>query len=321
MKLGKIELDVPLFLAPMAGITDQPCRILARRLGCGMTISEMVSAKGIIYKNEKTLDMLRIAAEERPTAIQLFGNNAKELAEAAKFTEAAGADVIDFNMGCPVQKIVTNGEGSALMRNPQLAYEILAKIVDTVKIPVTVKMRIGWDDKHLNAVECAVAAERAGVSMIAVHGRTKVQFYEGKANWRAIGEVKKAVKIPVVGNGDIFSVEDAKNMQAVAKVDGYMVGRGADGNPWIFKELAAWLKGEPLPSKPTDNERLDLALLHLQMLVEYKGEKVAVKEFRRHIGCYIKGMAGAAAQRSKFYNISDLQSFVDEVERYRESLN
>lgn len=320
IKIGNIELKVPAILAPMAGITDQPFRILARRMGCGMTVSEMVSAQGIKYRNGKTVDMLRIAAEERPTAIQLFGNNPEDLANAAKVVEESGADIIDFNMGCPVQKIVSNGEGSALMKNPAQAEKILAAMVGAVKIPVTVKMRIGWDGSHLNGVECAKAAEDAGVSAIAVHGRTRIQFYEGKADWQAIADVKAAVKIPVIGNGDIFSLEDAKRMLAQTGVDGVMVGRGADGNPWIFRELAAYFKGEKIPEPPTNDERLDLALEHLQMLCDYKGETMAVKEFRRHMGCYIKGMPGAAAQRAKFYPITTKGKFIEEVERYREQL-
>lgn len=320
MQIGKIKLDIPLFLAPMAGITDQPCRIIARRMGCGMTISEMVSAKGIIYRNAKTLDMLKIAKEERPTAIQLFGNDPNELAEAAKFVEETGADVIDFNMGCPVQKIVANGEGSALMRNPKLAYEILKNMVSAVKIPITVKMRLGWDEKNINACECAKLAEDAGVAAVAIHGRTKVQFYEGKANWQEIAKVKEILKIPVIGNGDIFSLQDAKNMLELTKVDGIMIGRGADGNPWLFQELAAWFKGKNNYVSPSFDEKLNVALEHLQMLVDFKGETMAVKEFRRHIGCYIKGMPNAASERSRFYNISTLNNFVHEVERYRAEL-
>jgi len=320
MRLGNIDLAVPLFAAPMAGVTDQPFRILAREMGCGMTISEMVSSKGIYYQNDKTLDMLRIDCHERPTAIQLFGNNPEDLAKAAKFVEEQGADAVDFNMGCPVQKIVANGEGSALMKNPKLAYEILAAMVDAVKIPVTVKMRIGWDENHLNGVECALAAEKAGVSAVAVHGRTRRQFYEGKADWGAIAQIKSALKISVIGNGDIYSVEDAMKMKRETNVDGFMVGRGADGNPWLFQQIAAWLKGEKIPDMPSNNERLDLALRHLHMLVEYKGETIAVREFRRHIGCYIKGMVNAAAQRAKFYSINSLGNFVAEVESYRKFL-
>ena len=251
MQIGEIKLAAPLALAPMAGITDLPFRLICRRLGCGMTVSEMVSAKGLLYKNVKTTEMLRIDDGERPTAIQLFGSVPEELAEAARMVEASGADMIDFNMGCPVPKIVNNGEGSALMKQPQLAHDILAAMVKAVKIPVTVKFRAGWDDSNRNAVEIAKAVEAAGVSAVAVHGRTRQQFYEGKADWGIIAEVKQAVKVPVFGNGDIFTVEDGLRMLAETGVDGLMIGRGADGNPWIFRELAAVLRGEERPAAPS----------------------------------------------------------------------
>ena len=241
MNIGNIELSAPLALAPMAGITDLPFRLICRRLGCGMTVSEMVSAKGLLYKNVKTTEMLRIDDGERPTAIQLFGSVPAELAEAARMVEASGADMIDFNMGCPVPKIVNNGEGSALMKNPQLAHDILAAMVKAVKIPVTVKFRAGWDDANRNAVEVARAVEAAGVSAVAVHGRTRQQFYEGKADWSIIADVKQAVKLPVFGNGDIFTVADGLRMLEQTGCDGLMIGRGADGNPWLFTALAAAL--------------------------------------------------------------------------------
>ena len=229
MNIGNIELSAPLALAPMAGITDLPFRLICRRMGCGMTVSEMVSAKGLLYKNVKTTEMLRIDDGERPTAIQLFGSVPAELAEAARMVEASGADMIDFNMGCPVPKIVNNGEGSALMKNPRLAHDILAAMVKAVKIPVTVKFRAGWDDANRNAVEIARAVEAAGVSAVAVHGRTRQQFYEGKADWSIIADVKQAVKVPVFGNGDIFTVADGLRMLEQTGCDGLMIGRGADG--------------------------------------------------------------------------------------------
>ena len=266
MNIGNIELSAPLALAPMAGITDLPFRLICRRLGCGMTVSEMVSAKGLLYKNVKTTEMLRIDDGERPTAIQLFGSVPAELAEAARMVEASGADMIDFNMGCPVPKIVNNGEGSALMNNPQLAHDILAAMVKAVKIPVTVKFRAGWDDANRNAVEVARAVEAAGVSAVAVHGRTRQQFYEGKAEWSIIADVKQAVKVPVFGNGDIFTVADGLRMLEQTGCDGLMIGRGADGNPWLFTALAAALRGEPLPQPPSLKERLAQAAEHLEML-------------------------------------------------------
>ncbi len=309
MNIGNIELSAPLALAPMAGITDLPFRLICRRLGCGMTVSEMVSAKGLLYKNVKTTEMLRIDDGERPTAIQLFGSVPAELAEAARMVEASGADMIDFNMGCPVPKIVNNGEGSALMKNPQLAHDILAAMVKAVKIPVTVKFRAGWDDNNRNAVEIARAVEAAGVSAVAVHGRTRQQFYEGKADWSIIADVKQAVKVPVFGNGDIFTVADGLRMLEQTGCDGLMIGRGADGNPWLFTALAAALRGEPLPQPPSLKERLAQAAEHLEMLIAYKNEVVAVKEMRRHISAYLKGMPHAAEFRGRFHKVDTQEQF------------
>ena len=317
MQIGKLKLDTPLALAPMAGITDLPFRLICRRLGCGMTVSEMVSAKGLLYKNVKTTEMLRIDAGERPTAIQLFGSVPEELAEAARIVEASGADIIDFNMGCPVPKIVNNGEGSALMKNPKLAHAILAAMVKAVKIPVTVKFRAGWDDNHRNAVEIAKAAEVAGVSAVAVHGRTRQQFYEGKADWQIIADVKRAVSVPVFGNGDIFTVADGLKMREETGCDGLMIGRGADGNPWLFRELAAALAGKVQPMKPTLEERLAQAAEHLKMLIDYKGEYISVKEMRRHISAYLKGMPHAAEFRGRFHKVDTKEQFLELLAEYK----
>ena len=316
MQIGEIKLAAPLALAPMAGITDLPFRLICRRLGCGMTVSEMVSAKGLLYKNVKTTEMLRIDDGERPTAIQLFGSVPEELAEAARMVEASGADMIDFNMGCPVPKIVNNGEGSALMKQPQLAHDILEAMVKAVKIPVTVKFRAGWDDSNRNAVEIAKAVEAAGVSAVAVHGRTRQQFYEGKADWGIIAEVKQAVKVPVFGNGDIFTVEDGLRMLAETGVDGLMIGRGADGNPWIFRELAAVLRGEERPAAPSLQERLAQAAEHLDMLIDYKGEHISVKEMRRHISAYLKGLPHAAEFRGRFHKVDTREQFMELLAEY-----
>lgn len=316
MQIGDIKLAAPLALAPMAGITDLPFRLICRRLGCGMTVSEMVSAKGLLYKNVKTTEMLRIDDGERPTAIQLFGSVPEELAEAARMVEASGADMIDFNMGCPVPKIVNNGEGSALMKQPQLAHDILAAMVKAVKIPVTVKFRAGWDNSSRNAVEIAKAVEAAGVSAVAVHGRTRQQFYEGKADWGIIAEVKQAVKVPVFGNGDIFTVEDGLRMLAETGVDGLMIGRGADGNPWIFRELAAVLRGEKRPAAPSLQERLAQAAEHLDMLIDYKGEHISVKEMRRHISAYLKGLPHAAEFRGRFHKVDTREQFMELLAEY-----
>lgn len=318
MQIGNIKLDTPLALAPMAGITDLPFRLICRRLGCAMTVSEMVSAKGLLYKNVKTTEMLRIDKGERPTAIQLFGSVPEELAQAAKMVETSGADMIDLNMGCPVVKIVNNGEGSALMKTPQLAYEILSAMVDAVAIPVTVKFRAGWDDDNRNAVEIALAAERAGVAAVAVHGRTRQQFYEGKADWSIIRQVKESVKIPVFGNGDIFTVEDGLNMLKETGCDGLMIGRGADGNPWLFSRLKAVLAGEPDPGVPDIDTRLAQAAEHLQMLIDYKGEYISVKEMRRHISAYLKGMPHAAEFRGRFHKVDTQEQFMALLREYSE---
>lgn len=318
MNIGNIELSAPLALAPMAGITDLPFRLICRRLGCGMTVSEMVSAKGLLYKNVKTTEMLRIDDGERPTAIQLFGSVPAELAEAARMVEASGADMIDFNMGCPVPKIVNNGEGSALMKNPQLAHDILAAMVKAVKIPVTVKFRAGWDDSNRNAVEIARAVEAAGVSAVAIHGRTRQQFYEGKADWSIIADVKQAVSVPVFGNGDIFTVADGLRMLEQTGCDGLMIGRGADGNPWLFTALAAALRGEPQPQLPSLKERLAQASEHLAMLIDYKNEVVAVKEMRRHISAYLKGMPHAAEFRGRFHKVDTQEQFSQLLAEYSE---
>lgn len=317
MQIGNIMLSAPVALAPMAGITDMPFRVICKELGCGLVVSEMVSAKGLLYKNVKTFDMLRIAPEERPAAIQLFGSNPQELARAAKIVEADGADIIDFNMGCPVPKIVNNGEGSALMKNPQLAYEILARMAEAVKIPVTVKIRSGWDAAHINAPEIAQLAEKAGVAAIAVHGRTREQFYSGKADWQVIKAVKAAVKIPVFGNGDILSAEDGSRMLAETGCDGLMIGRGADGNPWIFAELAGALNGSGKPHEVTLAERTAMILRHLAMLIDFKGEVIAVKEMRRHAGAYLKGMPMAAEYRRRINEMNTFGEFKQLIEEYQ----
>ena len=299
MKIGNLELENNVFLAPMAGVTDLPFRILCKEMGCGLVYSEMVSAKGILYDNKNTTELLEIDPKERPVAVQLFGSDPEILGAMAKKIEQYPIDIIDVNMGCPAPKIVKNGEGSCLMKTPELVGRIVKSLVESQSKPVTIKFRKGFDDDHVNAVEIAKIAEANGASAVAVHGRTREQYYSGKADWDIIKQVKEAVNIPVIGNGDVFTPQDAKNLLEHTGCDAIMVGRGAQGNPWIFKRILHYLKtGELLP-EPTTEERVEKALRHAQMLIDYKGEYIGVREMRKHMAWYMKGMPGAAELRGK----------------------
>ena len=321
MKIGNVNIENKVFLAPMAGVTDLPFRLLCREMGCGLLYTEMVSAKAILYNNKNTDALLRVTEAENPIAVQLFGSDPQIMADMAKRLEERPFDVIDVNMGCPVPKVVNNGEGSALMKNPDLAARVAEAAVEAVDVPVTVKMRIGWDSDSINVVDFAKRIESTGVAAIAVHGRTKEQMYSGHADWFYIKAVKEAVSVPVLGNGDIVNPEDAKQMLDETGCDAVMVGRGAQGNPWIFGRIHHYLAtGEVLPA-PTDIERLDMLLKHFDLLCQYKGESMAVKEIRTHAGWYMKGLPESAYWRNRVNTIHTVTSFHNELESYRKILS
>ncbi len=317
MKIGRFTFAEPVFLAPMAGVTDTAYRIIAHDMGCPLCYAEMVSSQGIHFRNERTLSMLESEPGERPLAMQIFANTPEMAAEAAKFVEDLGtADILDFNMGCPAPKIVKNGEGSALMREPDKAYKILSAIRKAVKMPFTVKMRKGWDDEQVNVLEVAKIAEAAGVDAIAVHGRTREQFYSGKADWQIIAEVKKAVNVPVIANGDVRTCQDLQRILDVTGADGVMIGRGAQGNPWIFKQLTHYLRtGEILP-KPTMEERAKVIIRHLDLLLKYKGDYIGPREMRKHATWYTRGITHGAILRDKFNRAEKREDFIAIIQDY-----
>lgn len=314
MKIGNVEIENSLALGPMAGVTDLPFRLLCKEQGCGILYSEMVSAKAILYKNKNTDVLLNIDKREHPVGIQLFGSDPDIMAEIGSRVAEGNCDFIDINMGCPVPKIVNNHEGSYLLTQPKLVEEILTKMVKAINKPVTVKIRKGFKDGESQAVEIAKIAESCGVAAVAVHGRTREQYYSGKADWDIIKAVKEAVKIPVIGNGDIFSPRDAKAMKEYTGCDGLMVGRAARGNPWIFKEINEYLKTGIVPEKPSAEEVKNMILKHASMLIEYKGEYTAVREMRKHIAWYTQGLPHSAELRRRCNEIVSWESLKEVIE-------
>lgn len=299
MKIGNIKLANPVIAAPMAGVSDKAFRILAKEAGVGLVYTEMVSDMALIYNNQKTKTIMNLENESEPVCVQIFGSKPESMAQGAKLIEEAGAHLIDINMGCPAPKIVKNNEGSALMKDLDCAERIVKAVVRAVKIPVTVKMRKGWDDQSVNAVELAQRVEAQGAAAVTVHGRTRSQFYSGQADWEIIAKVKNMVKIPVTGNGDIWQPQDAKRMMDETGCDAVMIGRGAQGNPWLFKRTVHYLEtGELLPG-PDGSEKLRTAIRHFELLYEDKGERVAVREMRKHAAWYIKGLRDATNVREE----------------------
>jgi nifR3 family TIM-barrel protein len=321
LQIGNVTLENNLILAPMAGVTDLPFRLLCKEQGAGLLCMEMVSAKAILYKNKNTEELLAIDSRENPVSLQLFGSDPDIMSEIAKQIEERPFDILDINMGCPVPKVVNNGDGSALMRDPVLAGKIIEKTARAIQKPVTVKIRKGFDDAHVNAVELAHIAQESGAAAVAVHGRTREQFYSGKADWEIIRQVKEAVSIPVIGNGDILSAEDVIAMERQTGCDGFMIARGAEGNPWIFSQILHYFKtGEPSP-KPTFSEVTDMLLRHARMQREFKGEYTGIREIRKHAAWYTAGYRNSSRLRGRINeveNYEQLEALFREVETYIE---
>jgi nifR3 family TIM-barrel protein len=299
LKIGDIEMKNQVVLAPMAGVCNSAFRLTVKEFGAGLVCAEMVSDKGIVFKNEKTMNMLYIDEQEKPLSLQIFGGKKDTLVEAAKFVDKnTNADIIDINMGCPVPKITKCDAGAKWLLDPDKIYEMVAAVVDNVEKPVTVKMRMGWDEDHIFAVKNAQAVERAGGKAVSLHGRTRVQMYEGKANWDIIREVKQSINIPLIGNGDVQTPQDAKRMIEETGCDGVMIGRAALGNPWMIYRTVRYLETGELMGEPSVREKIDVCILHLDRLISLKNENIAVREMRKHAAWYLKGIKGNAKARN-----------------------
>jgi nifR3 family TIM-barrel protein len=321
LKIGNVKINGNLILGPMAGVTDLPFRILCKEQGADLIYTEMVSAKGIQYNNKNTENLLMVSEEERPVALQLFGADPYIMSETAKRIEHRNFDILDINMGCPVPKVVNNFEGSALMKDPKLVGEIVHAISTAIKKPLTVKIRKGFTESTANAVEIAKIAEANGAAAIAVHGRTREQYYSGKADWNIIRAVKEAVSVPVIGNGDVFTPEDAKRLIEETGVDGIMVARGARGNPWLFRQIKEYLETSSKREKPSVDEAVKMMLRHARLSIEYKGEYIGIREMRKHVAWYTTGYPLAARLRQHVNEIESYQGLENLLSGYLESLS
>lgn len=321
LKIGNIEMKNKVVLAPMAGVCNPAFRLIAKEFGTGLVCAEMVSDKAILHGNKRTLEMLYVDDREKPLSLQIFGGDRESLVEAAKVVDKqTNADIIDINMGCPVPKVTKCDAGARWLLDPDKIYEMVSAVVDAVDKPVTVKMRIGWDSEHVFAVQNAQAVERAGGKAVSVHGRTREQLYTGKANWDIIRDVKQAVTIPVIGNGDVFSPEDAKRLLDHTGCDGVMIGRGALGNPWMLYRTIQYLTNGQLLADPTPREKMEIAIVHMDRLVSLKGESVAVREMRKHLAWYLKGIPGAARVKDVIMEETSRDKMVQILGQYIESL-
>lgn len=320
--IGNIEIKNQVIVAPMAGVTNLAYRVILKEFGAGLIYTEMISDKGLLYDNKRTHDMIEVLNENRPIALQLFGSEVESMVQAAQFIDQhSNADIIDINMGCPVNKVVKSGSGSALMKNPELAFRIVEEIVKNVKKPVTVKIRKGWDNAHINAVEFAKGLEKAGAKAVAIHGRTRADMYTGKADWNIIKEVKQALRIPVIGNGDIFTPEDAKKMLDETGVDAVMIGRGLLGSPWLIKQSVDLIHQGKYHKEISLEMRKYYIFLHLDKLVDLKGERVAVLEMRSHGAWYIKGLPHASRIKPRIVKAETVEEIKIIMNQYFNSLN
>lgn len=319
--IGDIKLKNQVILAPMAGVCNPAFRLIAKEFGAGLVCAEMVSDKGILYENERTLQMLYVDEREKPLSLQIYGGSKETLVQAAQYVEAnTNADIIDINMGCPVPKVTKSDAGAKWLLDPDKVYEMVHAVTQAIDKPVTVKMRTGWDSHHIYCVDNVKAAEAGGAKAVAIHGRTRSQKYEGVADWNIIGEAKKAVNIPIIGNGDVQTPQDAKRMIDEIGVDGVMIGRAALGNPWMLYQTIQYLESGTLPAEPTAREKIDICLLHATRLVALKGEELAVREMRTHVAWYLKGMKGNGRVRNALFNIETHDGLVELLQHYLQTL-